>query len=161
MARLKGETRWGSASAIETAGSGTIRTMRVMAPLLVALAVCLVAPQATGQERHPLIRTATWAMNRCAAQGDISRACMNRVLRSEYVSVGQWMSDNRNSDTVDEAMEICRSQWRYIDLMDNARCARATIECVRSTMNASASSYCLERRLAEELPEQVVLPRGN
>lgn len=135
--------------------------MRVMVTLVFALALCLVAAPATGQERHPLIRTATWAMNRCAAVGDISSGCMNRVLRNEYVSVGQWMSDNRNSDTVDGAMDICRNQWRYIDLMDNARCARATVECVRSTMNASASSICLERRLALELPEQVVLPPGN
>lgn len=135
--------------------------MRAMTFLTFALAFALVSASATAQERHPLIRTVTWAMNRCAASGDISRGCMNRVLRNEYVSVGQWMSDNRNSDTVDGAMEICRNQLRYIDLMDNARCARATIECVRSTMNASASNACLERRLAVELPEEVVLPRVN
>lgn len=135
--------------------------MRVIAILVVALVFGLVATSAAAQERHPLIRTGTWALNRCAASGDMSRDCMNRVLRNEYISVGQWMSDNRNNDTVIEAMDICRRQWRYIDLMDNARCARATVDCVRSTMNASASSYCLERRLAEELPEEVVLPPGN
>lgn len=134
--------------------------MRVMMTFAFALILGLTASPAAGQERHPFIRTVTWAMNRCAAARDISRECMNRVLRDEYVSVGQWMSDNRNSDTVDGAMEMCRGQLRYTDLMDNARCTRAVLECVRATMNAANSSVCLERRLATDLPEQVVMPPG-
>lgn len=135
--------------------------MRVRTTILVfGLAFGLTTTSAAGQERHPLIRTATWAVNRCAAVGDISSECANRVMRDEFISLGQWMAANQNGNSVETAMEICRD-LRYIDLMDNARCARATVDCYRATANTQALNVCLDRRLAVELPEEFVMPPGR